>query len=204
MQRKFGAKNTDDACNAKFCPVNSSVGMEPAVGGNPTPHRVMKKTPPTQYEAANVDSRPERLIPFDPDQVARNRALRQQKDLQRQQEQDAIRNRYQMNIVVQGAAEATKIRLLLTLKKFQEIGIAYKMVSDYFGMCFKRMSPNGYVSGDAAIIGSFLVFEKSDLVDSNACYASAIAGINKTTTTDYSSLADAVGGLSSIITDLKL
>jgi len=200
MRRQFGAKNTDDACVAKFCPVNSSTGPAETVPANPQHVQIKKRATPAQYDPANADPVAQKLIPYDPEAVARNRALRRQMDLQRQQDEASLRNRYQTNIVVQGAPAATKIKLLLTLQKFKSIGIDYKMISQYFGDSVKQLPQ----TGDVAVISSFLVFEKVDLADSNGCYDAAIAGLNKTTTTNYAAFASVVDGLSEIITDLKL
>lgn len=200
MRRQFGSKNTEDACTSKFCPVNSSTGQGTVIAADPRHNRIDKRATPAQYEPVNADTNPEKLVPYDPTAVARNRALRQQLDLMRQQEEESIRNRYQKNIVVGGAPEATKIKLLLTLQKFQQIGINYRMISQYFEQSLKKLPQ----TGDVAIISSFLIFEKPDLVDSNACYTAAMAGINKTTTTNYAGLVDAVDGLAGIINDLKL
>lgn len=105
-----------------------------------------------------------------------------------------IRNRYQKNIVA-GGAEASKIKLIIVLQKLQEMGVEYSLLSQYFQDSFKKETRAGNID----VIESILVFDKTELLDSNDCYARALAGIKKTRTTDYSIVAETINGLVDIL-----
>lgn len=87
----------------------------------------------------------------------------------------------------------TKIQLILVLQKLQSIGVNYSLLSQFFNS----------VLGQDGFFPSILVFDDQTLKDSNSCYASALAAINKTRTTDYYPLNDAVQGLLNIVAVFK-
>jgi hypothetical protein len=76
----------------------------------------------------------------------------------------------------------------------------YKHLSQYFEACFKRI---GLSESDSAVLETFLIFDKYDLDDSEACYVNALRGIEKTSTGRYSSLSTVVDGLAAILKDLQ-
>lgn len=198
---KMKGKNSTSPCESKFCPANTSVESTFQIKHC---EDLKKPSPKLVFPPANLeqDEIARRYTSVDETQLKRNRELRKALDRQRQQRDDSAR-KYQNYVVaepkVSGTAEASKIRLVLILGKLQQIGVEYKMLSQYFEECFKKLPENSHNT----IIESLLVKDKYDLEDSNACYTSAINGVKKTKSTDYSGISDIVSGLAQIVRDFN-
>lgn len=95
--------------------------------------------------------------------------------------------------VMNSTSALTKIQLILVLQKFQSLGVSYNLLSQFFNS----------VLGEQGFFPSILVFDDQTLTNSSSCYSSALAAINKTRSTDYSPLANAVEGLMSIVAAFK-
>lgn len=184
-------------------------------GNRPSRYQVQ----PLQIEHEEEIVIPNPRIPaVDRNQLNRNRLLRQQLDAKREADIEAEeyqefkrdqRRKAEMEAARQmripaspstGPPEAIKIRLLMMLRKFRDLSFEYKYLSQYFEACFKTSTASGI---DNAVLESFLIFDKADLQDSPACYAAALRGIDRTTTTKYTSLGATVDGLATILKDLQ-
>lgn len=185
------AKNADAVCQAKYCPVNNNL---PTVN---IKHREQQPVNPKNDQIVKYDGVNGWEAQIDQATVMRNRQLRRIMDQQRQ----AVRDQYNKQMVA-GPAEATKIRLIMTLQKFQTLGIEYSLLNQYFTDCFKTTN-SSMDYGTETVISSMLVFDKLDLVDSNACYTAALASIRKTQTTNFAPVISVVDGLTSILKDLR-
>lgn len=205
-----GKNNHDSECNSRFCPVNTYASSKPATKQPPTvkiPAKPQKITTPTQkprFDSSNADEyRSQKFVPVDKNQLNNNRRLREQMDAKRQLdfeiEQSKAKPQPIQIMQSSGPPEAIKMRLLVIMKKFRDATFDYKFLSQYFEACFKRI---GLSEGDAAVLETFLIFDKIDLADSPACYASALRGIEKIATNRYQSLGSVVDGLSTILKDL--
>jgi len=182
-------KNADTVCKAKYCPVNDNL---PTV----KIQHIERGTNIKSGEVITYDGANGWEAQIDQADVLRNRQLRKIMDQQRQ----AVRDQYNKQIVA-GPAEATKIRLIMTLQKFQTLGIEYALLNQYFVDCFKLNSSTDY--GTETVISSMLVFDKSDLVDSSLCYKTAIENVKKTRTTSFAPVISVIEGLTSILKDLR-
>jgi hypothetical protein len=189
--------------------------VTPEVDKKP-PSRIVNPNKNTTFIQPAPVIRPlERFNPVDPTQIDRNIVVRRQmEELRQRQEAEKqrelldkfmIKGSYGSTKPVNAGTEATKLRLLMTLIKYQQIdqqngSVPFKIISDIFRSAFKILPSNS----STAVLSSFLVFDKPDVDDSATCYQTAINGINKTQTTDYSCIAEPVESLSSIITDFRL
>lgn len=207
MQNK---NNSEGECNSRYCPVNTYVSATPvkkqpsAVKVPAKPTKLVTPSQKPQYDASNTDVyQNQKFVPVDKNQLNNNRRLREQLDAKRQAEFDRLQSK-ETPAPIQimqspGPPEAIKMRLLVMMKKFRDASFEYKYLSQYFEACFKRI---GLSEGDAAVLETFLIFDKVDLNDSPACYATALKGIEKTATNRYSSLGTVIDGLASILKDL--
>lgn len=203
--------DSDQICNSRFCPVGTYVSNQP-VKKQTTPIKALPKQQQAlvkpKFEASNdEDYSQQRLIPVDKNQLNRNRnrLLREQLDAKRQDELDYQQYKDSVKPVIHvvepnGPPEAIKMRLLVMMGKFRDLNFDYKYLSQYFEACFKRLA---LPDGDAAILESFLIFDKIDLADSAQCYLVALKGIDKTQTSRYSKLGSVVDGLAAILKDLQ-
>jgi hypothetical protein len=209
MQAK---NNSDQECNSRFCAVNTYATNQPAKK-QPPPFKVTPQKAPTvkvtpqkpRYDASNNDNySSQKLVPVDRNQLNRNRQLREQLDAKR--ELDLQSTQLKETIVpiqimqATGPPEAIKMRLLVIMGKFRDLNFEYKHLSQYFEACFKRI---GLSEGDAAVLETFLIFDKIDLADSDNCYAVALKGIEKAPTTRYAKLSSVIDGLAALLKDLQ-
>jgi hypothetical protein len=95
----------------------------------------------------------------------------------------------------------TKMQLIMALTKLQAMGVTYSLISQYFNSALNVSASNGMSA--ALFLQSVLVFDQDTLANSTQCYTSALAAVNKTQTTDYSSIADVVNGLVGIVKAFK-
>jgi len=95
----------------------------------------------------------------------------------------------------------TKMQLVMALTKLQTMGVSYSLISQYFNSALNVSASNGISA--ALFLQSVLVFDNDTLANSTQCYTSALAAVNKTQTTDYSSIADVVNGLVGIVKAFK-
>lgn len=186
-------------CNKKFCPVGSDDAPSPgqkippkklaledtSVVVNPTTDLRQLVDPSDGGDYAILQQ-------GDPATIARNRELRKQKELEKRRQEDEIRNRYQKNIVT-GVPEQAKVRLIIVLRGYQNLGIDYSVVSSYFDDCFKPFEKAGNFDLDP--IKDFLVFDKNALKDSASCYATALAGVQASRSNVFAPIVDIIEGL---------
>lgn len=170
-------------CTKKFCAVNSDydAALVPA-----------KIVPPSNLPA-------DKELTNDPGMIQRNRELRRMKDALEAARQDEIRNRYQKNTVT-GPNEIAKLRLILTIQKYQSLAIDYAMISQYFADCIKPLDLGG--DGNIDTIKEILIYDRDALKNSATCYASALAGIQKCRPGTFSPIGDIVNGLADALRGL--
>lgn len=170
-------------CQKKFCPVNS-VSEDSMVPS--------KKQPPS-------DLPNDRSLTTDPGLVKRNKELRRMKEALLEAREDEIRHRYEKNTVT-GPAEIAKLRLILTLQKYQSLNIDYTMISQYFADCIKPIDKGG--DGNLDAIRDILIYDRDALKNSATCYASALNGVQKSRPGTFSGITDIVNGLADALKDL--
>lgn len=208
MQSK---NNGDQQCNSRFCAVNTYVAAPTAKSQSkpfqPVPKKAItiKPTEKPTYDPSNLDQyASQKLVPVDKYQIDHSRSLRQKLDAKREAELLRLQSK-EIVAPIQimqssGPPEAIKMRLLVIMRKFRDASFDYKLLSQYFEACFKRI---GLSEGDAAVLETFLIFDKIDLTDSPACYAAALKGIEKTATNRYANLGTVIDGLAAILKDLQ-
>jgi len=180
-------------CNGRFCPVGDDDTSATTLT------LVKKKVNSADKKELEIvdptDSNDSYQIvrPIDPNNIDRNRQLRKQRNEQRMKEQADIRNKYQNKNPVGGPADIIKLKLQVTLKKYQGLQIDYSMVSDYFDNSFKAIEKTG--NWDLDTLRDILVFDKATLTDSSACYARALLGVQKVRSITLQSIADIIEGL---------
>jgi hypothetical protein len=95
----------------------------------------------------------------------------------------------------------TKMQLVMALTRLQTMGVSYSLLSQFFASALNNSASTG--NSAALFLQSVLVFDQDTLQNSSQCYTSALAAVNKTQTTDYSSISDVVNGLVQIVKAFK-
>lgn len=193
---RFQGKNSEPECTARFCSANTTPTYQanPSNPSNPT-IRLLEPQPPVVMK---IEYRQEVI---DNTHKDRNRQLRSQLDQARMQRELYRQTAETRKCAAPNVPATAKIRLLILLQKLQTLHVDYALLSQYFTDCMKGMDQN---SSDVAVISSALIYEKPDLVNSDACYANALAAIKKTQTTNFTLVSNMVDGLSEIANDLRV
>ncbi len=174
-------------CTKKFCAANSeqSSTIVPAK---------IAAAPSTATPAVA----PAKTLAVDPGTVQRNRELRRIKDTVEAAKQHTVQ--YMPPKPVAGPAEITKLRLILTLQKYQSLGIDYTMISQYFADSIKPLDQGG--DGNIDTIKEILIYDRDALKDSAGCYASALAAVQKARSGTFAVIGTVVDGLADALKGL--
>jgi len=206
------SKNYEEPCISRFCAVNQAVATQTERVEVAAPRRQTKLVP------ANADSIAGKFIAIDQSEIIKDRELRESIEARRHKEAQA-HQRYQFNISqtrmtaqmkrVVGQIDpqqysavdnaATKLRLAMVLPALQNMGLEYRFISETVEACFKGQDVDS--DRNLSVIYSFLVYGKEELVDSATCYANAIRGVSRTTTTNYAAVTPIVMALVEIAKD---